>query len=63
MATENRQSQYSEQIRKKHQMSLRRSVERNEQPLTSNKNTMSVILEENQDITGPGAFKNFENKI
>lgn len=44
-------------------MSLRRSVDRTELPVTPNKNTMSVIFEENQEITGPGAFKNFERKI
>jgi len=44
-------------------MQLRRSVDRAERPSSSNKNTMSVILEENQELTGPAAFKNFDKKI
>jgi hypothetical protein len=38
-------------------------VDKAERPSSTNKNTMSVILEENQEISNPGAFKNFEKKI
>ena len=44
-------------------MQLRRIVERADRLSSANKNTMSVILEENQDNTGPEAFKNFDKKI
>lgn len=44
-------------------MSLRKSIDKTERPSSQNKNTMSVIFEENQDVPGQEAFKNFDKNI